>query len=86
MGSIPQHLFLLHPTLLKASLLPWPRGAFGPVTAHRLLRLIAGYQLVVAIGACSRPRQRMRPSQVKRQRLCIKPERCTSLHPKPQAG
>lgn len=37
-------------SLSKASLLPWPRWGFGPVTTHRLLRLLVGYLLVVYIG------------------------------------
>ena len=51
MGSFPQSLHLFHPASRQASLLPDPSGAFGPVTAHRLLRLLAGYLAVVASGA-----------------------------------
>ncbi|HRH18319.1 MAG TPA: hypothetical protein PKV17_06650 [Aquabacterium sp.] len=51
MGSIPQSLHLFRSAQRQVPLLPWPRAAFGPVTAHRLSRLLAGYLLVVAIGA-----------------------------------
>lgn len=38
-------------SLSNVSLMPWPRWAFGPVTTHRLLRLLKGYLVVAAIGA-----------------------------------
>lgn len=39
------------PKSLEIPPLPWPRWPVGPVTASRLLRLLAGYLAVVALGA-----------------------------------